>query len=81
MLKVAQEYKRKVNFAVSNKEEYGGEIEQAGLGDRKDSDKPIAVLYTEAGKYPMDQAFRYCKHFRVLRNVLVVLNCNITFQI
>ncbi|GMT00223.1 hypothetical protein PENTCL1PPCAC_22397 [Pristionchus entomophagus] len=57
VLKVAQEYKRKVHFSVSNKEEYGGEIEQAGLGDRKDSDKPIAVMYTDSGKYPMDQAF------------------------
>ena len=57
VLKVAQDFKRKVHFAVSSKEEYGQEITEAGLGDRKDSDKPIAVMYTDAGKFPMDMSF------------------------
>ncbi|PAV66762.1 hypothetical protein WR25_10495 [Diploscapter pachys] len=57
VLKVAQEYKRKVHFAVSNKEEFSSEIEQNGLGERKDSDKPIVVILTDEGKFPMDNEF------------------------
>ncbi|CAL2030435.1 unnamed protein product [Caenorhabditis brenneri] len=57
VLKVAQNYKRKVQFAVSNKEEFAPEIETNGLGERKDSDKPIVAILTNEGKYPMDQEF------------------------
>lgn len=61
VLKVAQNYKRKVQFAVSNKEEFSSEIETNGLGERKDSDKPIVAILTNEGKYPMDQEFRCVK--------------------
>ncbi|MQL05720.1 hypothetical protein EI015_26995, partial [Escherichia coli] len=57
VLKVAQNYKRKVQFAVSNKEEFSSEIETNGLGERKHSDKPIVAILTTEGKNPMDQAF------------------------
>ena len=57
MLKVASEYKRKVWFAVSNKEEYAQEIEQNGLADRKESDKPIVAALTKDGKFPMNKEF------------------------
>lgn len=59
VLKVAGDYKRKVHFAVSSKEEFSAEIEQNGLGERKDSDKPIVAMITNDGKFPMDQEFRY----------------------
>lgn len=58
VLKVAQDYKRKVYFAVSNKEEFGNEIEQFGLADRKESDKPlIAAFGKDGGKYPLNKEF------------------------
>ncbi|CAD6184210.1 unnamed protein product [Caenorhabditis auriculariae] len=57
VLKVAQDYKRKVQFAVSNKEEFSQEIEQNGLGERKDSDKPIVAILTNEGKFPLDDEF------------------------
>uniref|UniRef100_A0A915DI42 Protein disulfide-isomerase n=1 Tax=Ditylenchus dipsaci TaxID=166011 RepID=A0A915DI42_9BILA len=57
VLKVASEYKRKAYFAVSSKEEYSQEIEQNGLGDRKDSDKPLVAALTPAGKFPMNKEF------------------------
>lgn len=57
VLKVAQDYKRKVHFAVSNKEEFSAEIDQNGLAMRKDSDKPIVAAITNEGKFPMDDEF------------------------
>ncbi|CAJ0578176.1 unnamed protein product, partial [Mesorhabditis spiculigera] len=57
VLKVAQDYKRKVHFAVSNKEEFSSEIDEHGLGDRKDSDKPLVAAQTLDGKFPMDKPF------------------------
>ncbi|CAI4225233.1 unnamed protein product [Auanema sp. JU1783] len=57
VLKVAQDFKRKVQFAVSNKEEFAQEIETQGLGERKDSDKPIVAMITNDGKFPMDTEF------------------------
>jgi protein disulfide isomerase family A protein 3 len=57
VLKVAGDYKRKVFFSVSSKEEFSAEIEQNGLGERKDSDKPIVAMITNDGKFPMDQEF------------------------
>ncbi len=81
VLKVAQEYKRKVYFAVSNKDDFAQvasdcvipnsiknpftlaaclqEVEQSGLADRKDSDKPIVAMITKDGKFPMNKEFRY----------------------
>lgn len=58
VLKVAQDYKRKAYFAVSNKEEFSSEIEQFGLSERKDSDKPIVAAQTKDGKFPMNMEFR-----------------------
>jgi protein disulfide isomerase family A protein 3 len=57
VLKVAQDFKRKAYFAVSNKEEFAQEVEQNGLSDRKDSDKPIVAAQTKDGKFPMDKEF------------------------
>lgn len=57
VLKVAQDYKRKVHFAVSNKEEFSSEVDQNGLAERKDSDKPIVAAITNEGKFPMDNEF------------------------
>jgi hypothetical protein len=58
VLKVAQDYKRKAYFAVSNKDDYSQEIDEYGLGDQKDSDKPLVAAHTTTGKYPMHQEFR-----------------------
>ncbi|KHJ94193.1 protein disulfide-isomerase domain protein [Oesophagostomum dentatum] len=57
VLKVAQDYKRKVHFAVSNKEEFSSEVDQNGLAERKDSDKPIVAAITDEGKFPMNNEF------------------------
>uniref|UniRef100_A0A915C788 Protein disulfide-isomerase n=3 Tax=Parascaris univalens TaxID=6257 RepID=A0A915C788_PARUN len=57
VLKVAKEYKRKARFAVSNKEDFAQEIEEFGLGDRKDSDKPLVAARTKDGKFPMNKEF------------------------
>lgn len=57
VLKVAQDYKRKAFFAVSNKDEFSQEIEEYGLGDRKDSDKPLVRAITQDGKFPMNKEF------------------------
>uniref|UniRef100_A0AC34PWC8 Protein disulfide-isomerase n=1 Tax=Panagrolaimus sp. JU765 TaxID=591449 RepID=A0AC34PWC8_9BILA len=58
VLKVAQEYKRKVYFAVSSKEEFSSEIDQFGLGDRKESDKPLVAAFgKDGGKYPLNKEF------------------------
>lgn len=57
VLKVAQDYKRKVYFAVSNKEDYAQEIEKFGLSDRKESDKPLVTMTTKDGRYGMNKEF------------------------
>uniref|UniRef100_A0A914ICL6 protein disulfide-isomerase n=1 Tax=Globodera rostochiensis TaxID=31243 RepID=A0A914ICL6_GLORO len=57
VLKVAQDYKRKVYFAISDKEEFAQEVEQHGLADRKESDKPLVAALTPEGKYPMNKEF------------------------
>lgn len=57
VLKVAQDFKRKAHFAVSNKEEFAQEIEQYGLSERKDSDKPIVAAMTKDGKFPLNKEF------------------------
>jgi protein disulfide isomerase family A protein 3 len=57
VLKVAQDFKRKANFAVSSKEEFAQEIEQFGLADRKDSDKPLVAAHTNEGKFPLNKEF------------------------
>ncbi|KAI6202865.1 Protein disulfide-isomerase [Aphelenchoides besseyi] len=57
VLKVAQDYKRKVFFAVSNKDDYTQDIEKFGLSDRKDSDKPLVTMLTKDGRFGMDKEF------------------------
>jgi protein disulfide isomerase family A protein 3 len=57
VLKVAQDFKRKVYFAVSNKDEFTSEIEQFGLSDRKESDKPLVACFSKDGKFPMNKEF------------------------
>jgi len=58
ILKVAQDYKRKVNFAVSNKEDFSHELEEYGLAERKGSDKPlIAAQGAQGEKFPMTEEF------------------------
>jgi protein disulfide isomerase family A protein 3 len=57
VLKVAQEYKRKVNFAISNKDDFSQEVEEHGLGDKKDSKEPIVAAQTDLGKFPMNAEF------------------------
>jgi len=57
-LKVAQDYKRKVNFAISNKDDFGNELEEYGLAERKGSDKPlIAAQGAQGQKYHMTEDF------------------------
>lgn len=59
ILKVAQDYKRKVNFAISNKDDFSHELEEYGLGDKKSSDKPIVAAQGAKGeKYQMTAEFR-----------------------
>jgi len=54
ILKIAQDYKRKLHFAVSNKDDFTHELEEFGLGDKKGSDKPIIAAHGAMGeKYPM----------------------------
>ncbi|VDN51252.1 unnamed protein product [Dracunculus medinensis] len=55
--KVAQDYKRKVHFAISSKEEFSHEVQEYGLGDRSTSDKPIVAAQTKDGKFFMDTEF------------------------
>lgn len=57
VLKVAQDFKRKVHFAVSNKDDFSQEIEEHGLGSKKDSKEPIVAAMTSLGKFPMEAEF------------------------
>jgi len=57
VLKVAQDYKRKVHFTVANKDDYAGDIEKFGLADRKDSDKPLVTMTTKDGRFGLDKEF------------------------
>lgn len=34
------------------------EVEEYGLGDRKESDKPLVAAQTKEGKFPMNKEFR-----------------------
>lgn len=70
VLKVAQDYKRKVRFAVSNREEFSSEVDQNGLAQRKDSDKPIVAAVTDEGKFPMDDEFSVENLKAFVENVL-----------
>ena len=54
VLKVAKEFVGKVNFAVSDRDDFGGELQALGL----DAGAEIVVgLYDSAGKYAMTEKF------------------------
>jgi protein disulfide isomerase family A protein 3 len=58
VLKVAEGFKRKVHFAVSNRDDFSHELDEYGLGDKKTSDKPIvAAMGPKGEKYPMKEEF------------------------
>jgi protein disulfide isomerase family A protein 3 len=58
VLKVAKEFKRKVHFAVSDKESFGNELDEFGLGERKDEKAPLVTGHGANGmKYPMNDEF------------------------
>jgi len=54
ILKIAQDYKRKLHFAISNKDDYSHEIEEFGLADKKEKKEPIIAAHGALGeKFPM----------------------------
>jgi protein disulfide isomerase family A protein 3 len=56
ILKVAQDYKRKVHFAFSNREDMSHEVTECGL--EGDASKPVVCGFGPSGeKYPMKEAF------------------------
>ncbi len=55
VIKVAKEFVGEVSFAVSNKDDYGSEIEALGLDASADV---VAGLYDSKGKYAMTEDFR-----------------------
>jgi len=58
VLKVAQDYKNKITFAVSNKNDFSHEIDEHGLGEKKSSEKPLAAAMGKSGeKYFMADEF------------------------
>ena len=58
VLKVAQEFKRKIHFAVSDRESFGQEVDEFGLGEKKDSKAPLVAAHGANGmKYPMTSDF------------------------
>jgi len=60
VLKVAEQFKGKLTFAISNKESFSHELDEFGLGgDKKTSEKPIVAAFGVKGeKYPMSEEFR-----------------------
>lgn len=58
VLKVAQDYKQKVYFAVSSKDSYSHEIDEYGLAEKKSSDKPVVAAQGAKGeKFSMSDDF------------------------
>jgi protein disulfide isomerase family A protein 3 len=59
VLKVAKEFaKKKVHFAISSKTDFAHELDEFGLSDKKDSEKPIVAAHGEKGeKFPMKTEF------------------------
>ncbi|KAG8181198.1 hypothetical protein JTE90_013168 [Oedothorax gibbosus] len=56
VMKVAQNYKGQVNFAISNKDKFSAEVEDFGL--RAKGDKPVVGAKNEAGqKFNMKEEF------------------------
>lgn len=55
VLKVAKEFEGKVNFAVSDKEDYSSELQALGLDG---GDEAVVVgIYDTKGKYSMSEKF------------------------
>jgi protein disulfide isomerase family A protein 3 len=58
VLKVAQDYKDKLTFAVSNKNDFSHELDEHGLAEKKSSEKPVvAGMGKDGEKYPMTEEF------------------------
>jgi len=59
VLKVAQDYKGKVQFAVSNRNDFSHELDEYGLADKKDkTEKPLVAAQGKSGeKYFMADEF------------------------
>ena len=61
MLQVAKEYRRRVTFAIANKDEWYDELKAHGLENayNKKSEKPmVAALGKYGEKYAMDWEFK-----------------------
>lgn len=57
-MKVAQNYKGQVTFAVSNKDKFSAEVEDYGLSPK--GDKPVVAAKNAAGqKFNMKEEFRF----------------------
>lgn len=54
VIKVAKDFVGKVNFAVSDKSDYAGELQALGLDENADV---VAGLYDDKGKYAMTEKF------------------------
>lgn len=53
---MAKEFDGKMNFAVSDKDDFGNELQNLGL----DSDADVvAGIYDKKGKYSMTEKFRF----------------------
>lgn len=63
VMKVAKQLKDEkltVNFAISNIDELGRELDECGLEDRS-GDKPFVCAYDSSNKkYKLTEVFRYC---------------------
>jgi len=55
VIKIAKEFEGKMNFAVSNKGDFGQELTALGLDSAGDV---VAGIYDSKGKYGMTEKFR-----------------------
>lgn len=78
VLKVAQDYKDKIAFAVSNKNDFSHELDEYGLAEKKSSDKPVvAGMGKDGEKYPMTEEFRLI--FKKISKVLSLFLLYVVF--
>uniref|UniRef100_A0A0R3RV38 Protein disulfide-isomerase n=1 Tax=Elaeophora elaphi TaxID=1147741 RepID=A0A0R3RV38_9BILA len=56
VLIVANAYKRKAYFAISNKDDFSFDLDEFGLADRKDT-KPLVAARSKKGKFFMKEEF------------------------
>lgn len=57
VLKVAQDYKRKVYFAISDRAQFGQEITEMGIGNAEVDKPAIAAFGVSGEKFPMTEDF------------------------